>query len=143
MFKFYKGLWEKSQNKKLFVLINVGIVAVVLAGVTTGGVIWHAQPGFCTTCHTPMSDYVKDYKSGDITLMVTPHAMGKSVIHSEDETFMASQNEKGERPMKCLDCHEPTIKEQLTEASHWVTGNYYFPLDKREFGTRSFCFPGK
>ncbi|MBN2589731.1 MAG: cytochrome c3 family protein [Sedimentisphaerales bacterium] len=139
MFRFYKSLWEKSRNKKLFVLINVGVVTIVLAGLTTGGVIWHAQPGFCATCHTPMHEYVKGYKSGDTSLMVTPHAIGKSIIHPEDESLMASQHANGESSLNCLECHEPTIKEQLTEASHWITGNYYFPLDKRDFGTRSFC----
>ena len=139
MFKFYKGLWEKSQNKKLFVLINVGIVAVVLAGVTTGGVIWHAQPSFCANCHTPMHDYVEGYKSGDTALMITPHATGKSVIHADDKEFMARQQKESEGPMKCLDCHEATIEIQLTEGKHWLTGNYYFPLEERKFGTREFC----
>ncbi len=138
MFRFYKSLWQKSHNKKLFVLINFGIVAIVLAGVTTGGLIWHEQPSFCATCHTPMYKYVEGYKSGDKTIMVTPHATGKSVIHPENETLMASKVEKG-GSLNCLECHVPTIKEQLTEGSHWVTGNYYFPLEKRNFGTRSFC----
>ena len=139
MFRFYKALWKKSQNKKLFVLINAGIVVFVFAGLTTGGVIWHAQPGFCGTCHTPMNKYVENFKSGDTTLMITPHATGESLIHAKDETSIAVHHDKNEGPIKCLECHDTTIKEQLTEGKHWLTGNYYFPLEERKFGTREFC----
>lgn len=31
----------------------------------------------------------------------------------------------------CLDCHVPTIGEQLSEGGAWLTGNYYVPLAER------------
>jgi hypothetical protein len=115
-----KTYWKKSGRSKLLVLGAAGIVLFAAAGMVTGGVVWHEKPGFCATCHTPMGGYVKGYQSGDKTLMITAHATGKT-------TYV------------CLDCHKPTIKEQVAQASHWVSGDYTFPLDHQAFGTRSFC----
>ena len=39
----------------------------------------------------------------------------------------------------CVDCHSQKLSEQLTEGVLWLTGNYTFPLEKRQIGTRSFC----
>ncbi len=102
-------------------LIISAIIIIALSGLVTGGVYWHDQPGFCTNCHTPMNEYVDNYYGGDTTLMITRHVMTDSVS------------------LRCLDCHSQKLNEQLTEGAHWLTGNYTFPLEKRDFGTRSFC----
>jgi hypothetical protein len=96
------------------------IVVLIVIVLTAGGLAWHRQPGFCGLCHTPMTNYVQDYNGGDDVIMITPHA-------------------KAKKPVRCLDCHKQTFKDEVTEAVHWVTGNYEYPLKKREFGTREFC----
>lgn len=72
-------------------------------------------------CHTPMNNYVQNYFSRDTTKLITKHALCDTL------------------KLKCVDCHESNTGEQLREGAHWVTGNYTFPLEKRNFGTRSFC----
>ena len=111
---------EKSPRKTWAALGMAGVALVVLAALMTGGAAWHEKPGFCGVCHVPMQGYVDGYLSGDKTLMITRHA-------------------SAEKAMNCLDCHNPGIKEQATEALHWVTGDYLFPLKQRGFATRGFC----
>nr|WP_321353914.1 NapC/NirT family cytochrome c [uncultured Draconibacterium sp.] len=116
-----KSAGKRSKLRMPRVLLLAAVIVVVLSGLVTGGVHWHNQPGFCTNCHTPMNEYVENYYGGDTTLMITSHAMADTVS------------------LRCLDCHSQKLNEQLTEGAHWLTGNYTFPLEKREIGTRSFC----
>jgi hypothetical protein len=103
------------------VLIMAFIAVIALSGLVTGGMIWHQQPRFCASCHTPMNNYVQNYYGGDTTMLITKHASNDSL------------------KLKCVDCHESRIGEQVREGMHWTTGNYTYPLDKRKIGTRSFC----
>lgn len=99
---------------------TLGVVGVVVL-LVVGGVVWHQSPTFCgALCHTPMSSYTDGYYSGDKALLVTGHAKAKKAI-------------------ACLDCHESTLAEQLGEASKWITGDYVYPLERRDFATRQFC----
>ena len=116
-----KNKTNKPGRKISMMVITSFITIVVLSSLLTGGVIWHQQPGFCKSCHTPMNTYVKNYNGGDTTMLITKHAMGDSIKY------------------KCVDCHESKLIEQTREGMHWVTGNYTYPLEKRKFGTRSFC----
>jgi hypothetical protein len=118
-----KANGRKSRRSRWFVLGGPGIVMLAMAGMVTGGAVWHQKPSFCATCHTPMGNFVKGYKGGDKTLMITGHAMGKTTRTT----------------LVCLDCHKPTIKEQVTQGAHWLTGNYDFPLKQERLGTRNFC----
>jgi hypothetical protein len=119
---------------------GVGLVLlVVLVILGAGGFVWHKTSGFCAVCHTPMKSYVDGYKSGDQTLMITPHATGKTLLHSGNMTLTTTPPKTGEKAMSCLDCHEAKIKQQATEAVHWVTGNYEYPLTRRVLGTRLSC----
>ena len=96
--------------------ITLGVVGVALVGLIAGGTVWHAQPSFCgAICHTPMESYVEGYGSDDAALLVSTHA-GADVT--------------------CLDCHEPTISQQLTELSHWISGEYAYDADSRQLPTR-------
>ena len=97
---------------------GMGVLAAI--ALTAAGLAWHRQPGFCSLCHTPMTSYVQGYNGGDEMLMITPHAKGKKTV-------------------RCLDCHKQTLKDNIAVAVHWLTGNYEYPLKKREFGTRAFC----
>lgn len=115
-----KPVGDKSKRRMPRILIIAAVIVVALSGFV-GGKHWHDQPGFCANCHSPMNEYVENYYGGDTTLMITRHAMADTVS------------------LKCLDCHSQKLNEQLTEGAHWLTGNYTFPLKKRELGTRSFC----
>jgi hypothetical protein len=111
---------EKPMNMFRQKMLFWGIAGIIMIALVAGGLEWHRQPGFCGLCHTPMSNYVQSYNGRDDTLMITAHANGKKTV-------------------RCLDCHKQTLKEEMTEAIHWITGNYEFPMKKREFGTRAFC----
>jgi hypothetical protein len=90
----------------------------VLVALVAGGLIWHEKPSFCNAiCHSPMDRYVKGYYSGDAKLLITKHA----------------------KSAECLDCHKPTLSQQLSEAAKWITKNYSDPLEKRKLATRAFC----
>ncbi|MDR2035270.1 MAG: cytochrome c3 family protein [Coriobacteriales bacterium] len=97
---------NKSGRRRKKLSLTIAVVAVFAVIIAAGGVglgIWHEQPGFCNTlCHQPMDAYVKSYES-EGTLMVSQHR---------------------EADVTCLQCHEPTIKEQLTEAGQWMKGSF-------------------
>jgi len=111
---------NKSRGNIRLISFTAFVVVLVLSGLVTGGIVWHGQPGFCATCHTPMNSYVENYYGGDTTVMITRHASGNASF-------------------RCVDCHDQRLKQQMSEGWHWVTGDYTFPLEKREIGTRSFC----
>ncbi|MCI8367804.1 MAG: cytochrome c3 family protein [Eggerthellaceae bacterium] len=107
-------------------IIAVAVVAVVAVVAGAGFWVWHEQPSFCgAICHTPMSAYVEMYEadaSGPVAdkwgnQVSDPSAM-MSVSHAQEG-------------MDCLDCHEPTLGQQMSEGAHWVTGDYEFPLQER------------
>ncbi len=132
----FKAYWKKSPGSKVFVLGAAAVVVLGMAGMVTGGVVWHQKPSFCATCHTPMGNFVKGYQSGDRTLMITGHATGKS-------TKGTRTTNSAKTTQVCLDCHKPTIGRQVVQGSHWVTGNYDLPLKPQLVGTRNFCLsPG-
>lgn len=56
-----------------------------------------------------MTNYVGNYKADDETLMIRQHATGESFL-------------------KCLDCHEQKINEQMAGEINWLMGNYTFPI---------------
>lgn len=112
----------KKPGRKIWVMLLVSFAAIAaISGMVTGGIIWHEQPRFCSSCHTPMNTYVQNYYGGDTTMLVTKHAMGDSIKY------------------RCVDCHESNLSEQTREGVHWVSGNYTYPFEKRKIGTRSFC----
>ncbi|MGV8084579.1 MAG: cytochrome c3 family protein [Coriobacteriia bacterium] len=106
----------RSVRKKR-TLITVGIIAVVLLALVAGGLVWHQQPTFCSTvCHKVMAPYVESWQDGD--LLAAAH---------------------GKADVKCLDCHEPTLGQQITEATKFVTGDYETPLPFVKIGTSAYC----
>ncbi|MDR0514551.1 MAG: cytochrome c3 family protein [Coriobacteriaceae bacterium] len=108
---------KKRRKKKATIVIAVVVVCVLCAGV--GVAVWHEQPSFCNfICHDPMDPYVEGYYSSDEGLLVTAHA----------------QNDTS-----CLSCHEASFDEQVKEASAWVTGVFYTPLQQRDFANEDFC----
>jgi len=53
--------------------------------------------------------------------------------------MIIAQHASGDNALECLDCHKSKVDEQVTEASHWASGDYAYPLTKRDFGTRASC----
>lgn len=107
----------KKSRRKLFTVLGIIAAVIIVAGI--GGFIWHESPSFCNAiCHDPMDPYVEGYYSGDASLLVTAHAA------EGDE---------------CLDCHKPTIGEQVSELFVWISGDYKTPLPMTKIGTRDFC----
>lgn len=92
--------------KKRKRLMVIGIVVVILAAVGIGFSVWHSQPTFCNAvCHTPMDSYVASYYNTDGTQLANVH-------------MKAGKN--------CLSCHPGELGEQITEAGHWMSGDYAF-----------------
>lgn len=106
---------RKRSKKKLAVAAGVFAVIVAIAG--AGMWVWHEQPSFCSTvCHDTMGTFYEGWESGDL---------------------LAAQH--GREGTACLDCHEPTIDQQVNEFVKQVTGDYKTPLKFRDIGTTEFC----
>jgi cytochrome c nitrite reductase small subunit len=99
----------------------VVVLIVLLALVVLGGVgavaLWryHEQPQFCVTCHI-MDPYLASWQSGDL-----------------------GAHEHEQADVTCLDCHEPTIQQQVHEVVSYATGDYTTPLPELKYPTQD-CF---
>ena len=93
------------------------IVGIAVAAVVGGIALWdyHEEPEFCAAfCHI-MDPYLESLESSDYD----------ANLHAEEG-------------IECLDCHEPTIGEQVKEVVVFVTGQYEKPLESRRF-PEEFC----
>jgi hypothetical protein len=110
----------KRSHKKRWIAGAVVAVAVV-AGF--GFNAWHETPGFCNAiCHDPMDAYVETYTQG------TSDKYGNDLTEEQSLGMMSrlhevTLNEDGSSAATCLDCHVPSLGEQVTEGIHWATGN--------------------
>jgi hypothetical protein len=119
---------KRKKGKKLLIVLIV--VVVVLAGGITGGLIWHEQPSFCNAiCHNPMDPYLDSFNNNiSVWTGLDPGSPLGVTLHKESS-----------QKLECLDCHVPTISEQMSEAMKWITGDYFFPpLDPLEYD-ETFC----
>ncbi|MGV8084196.1 MAG: cytochrome c3 family protein [Coriobacteriia bacterium] len=99
--------------------ITLGVIGVIIVALLIGYFATHKNPRFCNAvCHSPMDPYVNGYYSGDDNILVTAHADNNII---------------------CLDCHPPTLSQQVTEAVNWISGNFTDPLPRQRFATREFC----
>lgn len=116
---------KKRMSKKAKIVTGVIAVVVVLG---IGFAQWHNTPGFCVEiCHTPMSDEYLE------TLQANPKE--PAVDKWGNDVAVASgmlASVHGNVGKSCMDCHVPSIEEQVTEGIEWVTGNYYNPLSERD-----------
>jgi cytochrome c nitrite reductase small subunit len=103
-------------SRKRIFIIGALLAVVVLGGVGAVG-FWqyHEQPQFCATCHL-MDPYLESWQ--------TP-GFGAQV-HAEEG-------------LACLDCHEPTVQQQMNELVVYLQGDFRDPLKERKFGNE-FCF---
>jgi nitrate/TMAO reductase-like tetraheme cytochrome c subunit len=102
-------------SKKKTIVIGVLLGVVVIGGV--GGVAawkYHEQPQFCAICHI-MQPYLDSWQASDYGA----HA------HAGDK-------------VACLDCHVPTVQQQVDELVVYMTGDFTAPLEQRDFGS-DFC----
>ena len=108
---------KKAGKKKKWPIV-VGIVAVVVVAAGAGFLVWHEQPSFCNAiCHTPMDAYYETYADG------TQDKYGNELSGDEPSAMMAYLHQTADGTT-CMDCHVPTLSEQITEGMNWVTGNY-------------------
>ena len=82
-------------------------MVIIIAGV--GFWNYHEQPRFYATCHI-MQPYLESWES----FPFLAHA------HAEEN-------------VTCLECHEPTIQQQVDELIKFVTKDYENPLKERKF----------
>jgi hypothetical protein len=99
--------------KKVGLVVGIAAVVIVIAGVALWN--YHEQPQFCAICHV-MQPYLESWQSSDF--LAQAHAQ-------EDVT--------------CLECHEPTIQQQVDELIVTVKKEYDNPLKEREF-PKEECF---
>ncbi len=102
--------------KKWVVLIVVLLVVVLIGGV--GGVAfweYHKQPQFCATCHI-MEPYLESWEASE----------WGAYAHAEYD-------------ITCLDCHVPTLEQQVHELVVYVKGDYQIPLREMRYPKES-CY---
>jgi len=52
---------SKKSGRRIWVMLIMSFATIAaLSGMVTGGIIWHQQPRFCSSCHTPMNSYVQN-----------------------------------------------------------------------------------
>lgn len=115
----------KKKGKKWPIVVGVVVVVLIAAG--AGFFVWHEQPSFCNAiCHTPMDPYLPTYEAEP-----GQPATDKWGNDVKDASSMLAPVHRA-AGKTCMDCHVPTIGEQLSEGASWVTGNYYYPLEERD-----------
>jgi cytochrome c nitrite reductase small subunit len=97
-------------SRKWKVLAGVLAGAVVLGAVGAVG-LWeyHEQPQFCAVCHI-MDPYLESWESSDLG----------AHYHAEYD-------------VTCLECHEPTLEQQVNELLVYVQGDYEVPLKEMKY----------
>lgn len=103
-------------SNRLRVVIGLVAAIVVLGGVGAAG-FWkyHEQPQFCATCHV-MQPYLESWQGSDLG----------AYAHAQEG-------------VACLDCHEPTLQEQMGELVVYLQGDYEIPLKDLKYPMES-CF---
>ena len=99
--------------------IVLGVVAAVLLLAGIGMFIWHEQPSFCgAICHAPMDAYLEGYNQEDNAAGVDKYGNDVSNTHS---MLAVSHKSQG---VACLDCHVPSIAQQIGEGTMMISGSY-------------------
>lgn len=114
----------KAKKKKKWPIV-LGTIVGVLVVIGVGFFVWHEQPSFCNAiCHTPMDPYLPTYEAepGSATI----DKWGNEVSDA-GAMLAASHRVAGEESgskITCMKCHVPTLSEQITEGTEWISGNY-------------------
>ena len=103
-------------SRKRIVVIAVLLGIVVVGGVGAVGLwTYHEQPQFCGTCHI-MDPYLESWQSSDY---------GAAAHAAADVT--------------CLECHVPTVEQQVNELVVYMQGDFTVPLEELEVADE-FCY---
>ena len=116
----------KMSRGKFWGIIAVVVVVVAVAG--GGAWHWHEQPSFCAAfCHN-MDQYLATYEQRPDVAGFDKY--GNSVVNTSTELAVAHRTNMttAKSDFRCMDCHHPIIKDQITEVTEWIPGNYYDPL---------------
>ncbi len=106
--------------------IAIGVICAIVVVAGAGFWVWHEQPSFCNAiCHSPMDPALETYEGNS----------GESGVDKwgnpvEDMGTLMVVQHKEAADTVCLDCHVPTIDQQIGEGVHWVSGTYDYPLDE-------------
>jgi cytochrome c nitrite reductase small subunit len=92
-----------SRKRAVMIAVLVGLVIVGGAG-AVGFWQYHEKPQFCATCHI-MDPYLQSWEAS---------ALGA--------------NAHGQEGVVCLDCHQPTLEQQVNELVVYLQGDYEVPL---------------
>lgn len=102
--------------------IGLALVIASVALITVLGIgAWnfHQQPVFCSTfCHL-MESYVAPWT-------------GEIAPEQDGSPLMAKTH--ADEGVTCLDCHEPTLKQQIDELQMQLSGEYRDPPRMRKYG---------
>jgi hypothetical protein len=121
---------KKKKSKKVLLIVLI-VLVVLIGGGTAGFLVWHEQPTFCNAiCHTPMDPYVESYEN-NVSIREAQADSGT--------TLSVTYHKTSAQEVNCLDCHVPTIEEQVTEGMKWITGDYEVPLPLMEYDGEKFC----
>lgn len=114
----------KKKGKKWPIVVGVVVVVLIAAG--AGFWVWHEQPSFCNAiCHTPMDPYLPTYEAEPGQAAVDKWG---NEVKDASSMLAATHRTQGKT---CMNCHVPTLGEQMSEGMSWVTGNYVNPLEER------------
>ena len=106
---------SRSSKKRIAIMVPV-VIVLLLVVLGVGGWSYHEQPRFCSDmCHI-MDPYLESWGGAD---------NGAGVHAAAGVT--------------CLDCHVPTIQEQVNELVVYVKGDYTIPLEELELPD-AFCY---
>ena len=107
--------------------VALGVILAVLVAAGAGMWVWHEQPSFCNAfCHTPMDTYLVNTYEGESGQPGTDK-WGNEVSDAH-AMLVVSHKDAG---VACLQCHEPSLQQQIGEVIEEVSGNYYYPLAER------------
>lgn len=108
-----------KRRRKAGVLLGTLAAIIVIAG--AGFFVWHEQPSFCSAiCHTPMDPYLPTYEAEPGKASVDK--WGNEV--EDASSMMAALHRTNASEATCLDCHEPTLSQQIGEGVAWASGSY-------------------
>ena len=101
--------------------------------------VWHEQPSFCgAICHVSMDNYLMTYEQQPGIEGVDKYY---NVVENTDGMLSVTHASEGKT---CMNCHVPTLAEQVHEGIEWVTGDYEvvetakennWALDSRDLAT--------
>jgi flagellar basal body-associated protein FliL len=116
----------KKLSKGRIILIAIAAVLVLLiGGAGTTYALTHEDPHFCNAiCHTPMDPYVQSYDNNVSIVEAEADATGP-----DGAPLSVTLHKNSDQNINCLDCHVPSIEEQVTEGISWISGSYSVPLD--------------